>query len=470
MEDEIMIDVDEVRAYEAAVLRAQAADPRIAKVSDSSRATSRECLSDVLTMSTKIENLYDGLSWLDFGVEEVDAAAHQHEAAFNAVYNTLELFECILSHLPNRKLVLATGVSRGWRKFIFESPTLRKKLFLEPSQEPPFEYEYCRLFRDDIQVSDFFPSGYLYMESDEEKAANDYEFADMSDAEVERFYLIYGENPPMATRFKLVTECPLLEHERRHDDHPAWERKVRHINRRSTRPSAWLGREWLGDESRNFRMHAVWAGQWKEMYLTSPPVERVVVDFTWTGENPQGVFKRVEGRRAVVRREGIKCEDIYTGYLDVEEGELTTYTTDPKVKTEMITFAGISFDPGVETQETPRTCLDRLASAGFKMKQELNSTSYMITIPGVVIPTPAELATMRLPMEVLEEDHKRLYAYQEFMLTTREMQADGEHFEDNHYLESLPVEMVYPEECAQWEERVEQATMWKERASRRWKK
>jgi hypothetical protein len=29
---------------------------------------------------------------------------------------------------------------------------------------------------------------------------------------------------------------------------------------------------------------------------------------------------------------------------------------------------------------------------------------------------------------------------------------------------------LYPEECAQWEERVEQATMWKERASRRWKK
>jgi hypothetical protein len=367
--------------------------------------------------------------------------------------------------LSNRKLVLATGVSRGWRQFIFGSPTLRKKLFLEPDPEPPFEYEYCRLVRDEPQISNYYPSGFLYIESEEEKAADDYEFANMSDAEVERFYLMYGDNPPMATRFKLVAECPLLEHERREarDDQPAWERKVRHINRRQTGTSAWLDRDWLGDEGRDFRMHAVWGGPWKEMYLTSPPVERVVVKFEWTGEDPQGASKRVEGRCAIVRRGGIKCEDIYTGYLDVEGGELTTYTTDPKVKTATITFAGITFDPGANTQETPRTCLDRLAAAGFKMKQDLKVFGYMITIPGVVMATPAELATMRLPMEVLEEDHKRLYAYQEFMLTTSEMRADGEDLEDDHYLE-------YPEECAQWEERVEQATMWKERASRRWKK
>jgi len=44
--------------------------------------------------------------------------------------------------MTNRQLVLATGVSRGWRKFIFESPTLRKKLFLDPSGED----QYCRLF------------------------------------------------------------------------------------------------------------------------------------------------------------------------------------------------------------------------------------------------------------------------------------------------------------------------------------
>jgi hypothetical protein len=49
MVDEVMIDVDEVRAYEAAVLRAQAADPRIAKVSGSSCATYRGI--QVLTVS-----------------------------------------------------------------------------------------------------------------------------------------------------------------------------------------------------------------------------------------------------------------------------------------------------------------------------------------------------------------------------------------------------------------------------------
>jgi hypothetical protein len=49
MDDEVMIDVDEVRAYEAAVLRAQAADPRIAKVNGSSCATYRGI--QVLTVS-----------------------------------------------------------------------------------------------------------------------------------------------------------------------------------------------------------------------------------------------------------------------------------------------------------------------------------------------------------------------------------------------------------------------------------
>jgi hypothetical protein len=49
MVDEVMIDVDEVRVYEAAVLRAQAADPRIAKASGSSCATYRGI--QVLTVS-----------------------------------------------------------------------------------------------------------------------------------------------------------------------------------------------------------------------------------------------------------------------------------------------------------------------------------------------------------------------------------------------------------------------------------
>lgn len=200
-----------------------------------------------------------------------------------------------------------------------------------------------------------------------------------------------------------------------------------------------------------------------------PPVQRVVVDFKWAGENPAGVFKQVEGRRAVVRSEGIKCEDIYTGYMDVK-GELNTYTRNPRVENEMVTYAGITFDPGVDTQETPRTCLDNSAAAGFKMRPDLGCAGYTMSITGVVIPTPAELATMKLPRELLEEEHMRLYAYQEFMLTTAEMRADGEDLADDHHLESLPVEMVYPELCAQWEERVEQATLWKEKASRRWKR
>jgi hypothetical protein len=55
------------------------------------------------------------------------------------------------------------------------------------------------------------------------------------------------------------------------------------------------------------------------------------------------------------------------------------------------------------------------------------------------------------------------------MLAAAEMHADGEDFEDDHYVESLPVGMRFPEETVAWEERVEQVHIWRMRSLRRWK-
>jgi hypothetical protein len=315
------------------------------------------------------------------------------------------------------------------------------------------------------------------MESDEEKAANDYEFMDMTDTEVERYYSIYGKGPPMAKRFKVVADCPLIEPERVFEPtvpryQPAWERMVRNITTVHDHKEAWQQkRGWLGKELVELREAASSAGPWLNMYLTAPPINRMVVWFEWEGSNPAGVVKRFEGTRAVTSSTGLTCEHMFTGYMDVE-GELTVYTKDPAVETRLVTFHGITFDPGVELEDvTPRAYLEELGAAGFVMKPDLRTGgSNIVDIPGIVIPTPAELAAMQRPIEVIKKDHELLYSFQEFCFGCAEMEVSGEDFEDDHYPESLPVGMRFPEETIAWEERVEQAERWKLKASRRWKK
>jgi hypothetical protein len=299
--------------------------------------------------------------------------------------------------MTNRQLVLATGVSRGWRKFIFKSPTLRRKLFLEPSQEPA---QHCRLFRGE-QISNFFPTGYLCMESDEEKAADSYEYGEMTDAEVERYYLIYGENPPMNQRYQVVADCPLIEPEKVYEPHvprhyAAWERMVRNINKNHfSQKMWWQMRGWLGHENENLRTGAYVSGPWRNMYLTAPPINSMVVSFEWNGSNPAGVSKKVEGSRVVTSSTGLTCEHVFTGFLDTE-GQLEVYTKDPTVETKLLSFAGIRFDPGVEIEDvTPRSFLDELAAAGFVMKPDLGRLGFAMTIAGIVIPTSAELTAMQ---------------------------------------------------------------------------
>jgi hypothetical protein len=140
------------------------------------------------------------------------------------------------------------------------------------------------LFRDEKQISNYNSTGYLYTDTDEENAANSYDFYEISDTEVERYFMIYGTDPPMTKRFKIAADCPLIEREGVDllEDCPAWERKVRDINRSINHvisESWWMARGWLGEEGVCLRKSAFWSGPWREMYLTAPPVNRVVVTF-----------------------------------------------------------------------------------------------------------------------------------------------------------------------------------------------
>jgi hypothetical protein len=314
------------------------------------------------------------------------------------------------------------------------------------------------------------------MESDEEKAADSYEYGEMTDAEVKRYYLIYGENPPMNQRYQVVADCPLIEWEKVSEPHlpryqAAWERMVRNINKNHyTRKMWWQMRGWLGHENERLRAGAYFSGSWRNMYLTAPPINKMVVSFEWNGSNPAGVSKRVERSRVVTSSTGLTCEHVFTVFLDTE-GQLEVYTQDPAVETKLLSYAGLSFDPGVEIEDfTPRSFLDELAAAGFKMRPDLGRLGFAMIIAGIVIATPAELTAMQQPIEVVKEEYETLCRHQEFMFAAPEMHADGEDFEDDHYVESLPVGMRFSEETVAWEERVEQAHIWRARALRRWKK
>lgn len=284
----------------------------------------------------------------------------------------------------------------------------------------------------------------------------------MTDAEVERYHSIYQEDPPMNQRYQVAAECPLMECEKVRDPrlprhNAAWERMVRNINNKNhyARKMWWQMRGWLSHENERLRTGAYVSGPWRSMYLTAPPIHKMVVNFEYRGSNPAGVYKRVEGSRVVACSTGLTCEHVFTGFLDIE-GQLEVYTKNPAVETKLLSVAGIRFDPGAEIEDvTPRAFLDELAAAGFVMKPLLGRHDFVFNIAGIVIPTPAELTAMQQPIEVVHEEYERLCRDQEFQFAAAEMEANGEDFEDDHYVESLPVGMRFPEETAAWEERVE---------------
>jgi len=137
------------------------------------------------------------------------------------------------------------------------------------------------------------------------------------------------------------------------------------------------------------------------------------------------------------------------------------------VEATTITFSGITFDPGVTSDTTVRTCLNELEAAGFTMTREEGYTGYLIDIPGVVIPTEAELAVMRQPIEVLQEDHKKFYRHQQFVLSTKNFDENGDLIVESSDEELTPLEERFPEETAEWQERVELAEKYRRRPSRR---
>ena len=57
-------------------------------------------------------------------------------AAYQAVFQTSELIENIVVHLPARAIFKAQRVSKGFRDSVAKSPSIRKKLFLSMRDEP----------------------------------------------------------------------------------------------------------------------------------------------------------------------------------------------------------------------------------------------------------------------------------------------------------------------------------------------
>jgi hypothetical protein len=78
--------------------------------------------------------------------------------SLSSVFLTPELLEAIFFHLPLQDLLRVQRVCRGWRDIIAETPTLQRKLFLQPAHasdtQPEFNPLLQKIFPNLLMVGD----------------------------------------------------------------------------------------------------------------------------------------------------------------------------------------------------------------------------------------------------------------------------------------------------------------------------
>lgn len=166
---------------------------------------------------------------------ENNTTQHQRvENATSALIETAELLEAILSYLPAVDLVIATKVDKSFRKLIFNSPALRRILFLEPQKEVP---ETLHFIEEDSVWKKQLTSSPNHNSEGVAKTHVDYTIAILCP--------LLKENGPLLDFFKPLyrTECACF--------HP-----------------------------RTSSAHA-----WANMYLTNPPCTEVEVSLCYTNNN-----------------------------------------------------------------------------------------------------------------------------------------------------------------------------------------
>ncbi|GAB7323710.1 hypothetical protein MBLNU13_g07178t1 [Cladosporium sp. NU13] len=193
------------------------------------------------------------------------SSSPQRTAPLDSLVNIPELFEEVLVQLPFLDLVIATGVNTTFRKFIFSSQRLKRKLFLLPTKP-----QGSRKQRKHLDTNGIFG------------AFTSHDDCLNSLAEL---------NPPS------VLLCPFLLE-------PSHRLRTAHL---STRVAE--------------------AQLWPHVYLTNPPCVHAHVYFTYGGTNSEGAYVLVQASRSIYRRDGVTLTAIkealeQSGSVKVSHGGL----------------------------------------------------------------------------------------------------------------------------------------------------
>jgi hypothetical protein len=189
----------------------------------------------------------------------------QRTAPLNSLINIPELFDEVLAQLPFLDLVIATSVNSTFRKFIFSSQRLKRKLFLLPHKP-----QGSRKERKHLDTNGMFGA---FLSHDD--CLNG---------------LAELDSPT-------VNLCPFLLE-------PSSRLRVAHVTTRAAE-----------------------AQLWPHIYLTDPPCAHAHVYFTFGGTNSEGVYVLVEAGRSIYRKDGVTLAAVQealeqSGSVQVSHGKL----------------------------------------------------------------------------------------------------------------------------------------------------
>jgi hypothetical protein len=177
------------------------------------------------------------------------------------VFNTPELLEGVLSHLPVLDLVIATGVNKTFRNTIQASVHLQRHLFLLPTNREP---EYWKLVRRDTNG--------VFRPVDDHEANDEWDITivHLSLPDVSLGYHLVpiasdtDGSAPSRRSLQAVSLCPLLSPLQRHY-RLATSTKSVHIGVKFDAKAITTG------------------GPWSHMFLSNPPSKTVQYHLTWQG-------------------------------------------------------------------------------------------------------------------------------------------------------------------------------------------
>jgi len=208
-----------------------------------------------------------------------------------------EVVEAILSHLPTFDLIVATRINMTFRTIIQNSPTLQRRLFLRPAQEPArymrVEHPDCGCRTIVAEASGVEPDECDDGENSRDEYHGDDQGAEASASEDSAHY----PEPQWSYDLAVVDLCPLLLCEY-------------YASRSASRRFLYDG-----GESVQISRLAPLAEHWAGMYLTNPPCTEVTAHMEYHDGFSEDIM--IIANRTVYRESGVTIASLL-GVFDME--------------------------------------------------------------------------------------------------------------------------------------------------------